>query len=64
MSTRLDEFRVCPACGYKRGFHSSFKKEKNGIKLIFICPNCGASFDIGLIENRIQELNPVRGNNY
>jgi len=25
----MDEFRICPVCNYKRGFHSSFKKEGN-----------------------------------
>jgi hypothetical protein len=23
-----DEFKICPSCGYKDGFHSMFKKKK------------------------------------
>ncbi len=24
-----NEFKICPSCGYKDGFHSMFKKEEN-----------------------------------
>ena len=43
------EFRVCPACGYERGFHVSFKAEpgKNDRCVILICPSCGARYDVG-----------------
>lgn len=60
----MEEFRICPVCNYERGFHSSFKKEDNKIKVIFICPNCGSSFDLGLIEDRLKELNVKRGERY
>jgi hypothetical protein len=43
-----DEFKVCPSCGYKDGFHSMFKKEANATKWLFICPNCRNVFDLKL----------------
>ena len=42
-----EEFRICPACGYERGFHSSFLKDGEGHRIILICPNCGARYDVG-----------------
>lgn len=42
------EFKVCPTCGYKDGFHSMFKKEETVIRWLFICPSCHDVFDIGL----------------
>jgi transposase-like protein len=42
-----DEFKVCPSCGYRDGFHSMFKKENDGTKWLFICPSCHSVFDIG-----------------
>ena len=42
-----DEFKVCPSCGYKDGFHSMFKREDDTIKWLFICPACHKVFDIG-----------------
>jgi predicted RNA-binding Zn-ribbon protein involved in translation (DUF1610 family) len=43
------EFRICPSCGYEMGFHLSFLEAGDGKKhkIILICPNCGARFDIG-----------------
>ena len=43
-----EEFKVCPACGYKDGFHSMFKKEGGTTRWLFICPSCHEVFDIGL----------------
>jgi len=43
-----DEFKLCPACGYKDGFHSMFKREGDKIRWLFICPSCHEVFDIGL----------------
>lgn len=60
----MDEFRICSVCRYKRGFHTSFKKENDKIKVIFICPNCGSSFDLGIVNEKISELNPKRGETY
>jgi len=42
-----DEFKDCPECGYKDGFHSMFKKDGNTTKWFFICPSCHSIFDIG-----------------
>lgn len=42
-----DQFKVCPECGYKDGFHSMFKKESDIMKWLFICPSCHSVFDIG-----------------
>lgn len=43
-----DEFRICPTCGYKDGFHSMFRKEGQVIRWLFICPSCHNIFDIGM----------------
>lgn len=42
------EFKVCPACGYKDGFHSMFRIDGKTRRWLFICPQCHAVFDIGL----------------
>jgi len=42
------EFRICPSCGYRDGFHSVFKKEDGVVKWLFICPACHELFDLGL----------------
>lgn len=42
-----NEFKVCPECGYKDGFHSMFRKEADITKWLFICPSCHSIFDIG-----------------
>jgi predicted RNA-binding Zn-ribbon protein involved in translation (DUF1610 family) len=54
-----DELRVCPACGYEFGFHTTFLKLTAGkntpvIKstrrvhmVILLCPECGARYDVG-----------------
>ena len=42
-----DEFKVCPSCGYKDGFHSMFKKDGDITQWFFICPACHIAFDIG-----------------
>jgi predicted RNA-binding Zn-ribbon protein involved in translation (DUF1610 family) len=52
------EFRICPSCGYELGFHTSFlgtnadkdnpvKSTREVYRVILICPECGARFDIG-----------------
>lgn len=55
----MEEFRICPNCKYKRGFHSSFKKEDNKIKVIFICPQCGSAYDLGITQ-KTKEINPKK----
>ncbi len=42
-----DEFKVCPSCGYKDGFHSMLKKEQDKFRWLFICPSCHDVFDVG-----------------
>jgi hypothetical protein len=42
-----EEFRVCAACGYERGFHVSFLRDGADYKIVLICPNCGARYDVG-----------------
>ena len=52
------ELRICPHCGYERGFHTSFvnihaeKPEpfrctQEVYRVILICPECGSRYDIG-----------------
>jgi transcription elongation factor Elf1 len=41
------EFRICPQCGYELGFHCSFLREKDKIRIILICPECGVRYDMG-----------------
>lgn len=36
-----EEFRICPNCGYERGFHSSFQKAADGYRIVLICPTAG-----------------------
>jgi len=45
--TVTDEFKICPQCGYKDGFHSAFKKGQGNTKWLFVCPSCHSVFDIG-----------------
>lgn len=50
-----DEFRICPICGYKDGFHTMLKQDKEHMKWLFICPSCHGLFDIGYtVKNPIK----------
>lgn len=51
----MKEFRVCPTCGYARGFHTSYRMVNGTCSIIFICPDCGSAFDLQLSEDRIRE---------
>ena len=43
-----DELHACEACGYAQGFHVSFKRATpENLRIILICPNCGARYDAG-----------------
>jgi len=42
-----EEFRICPECGYKDGFHTMLKQSHDRVKWLFICPSCHEIFDIG-----------------
>ena len=47
-STPVGEVRVCPDCGYRRGFHVTFPDDDGGSRpAVLCCPECGARFDIG-----------------
>jgi predicted RNA-binding Zn-ribbon protein involved in translation (DUF1610 family) len=43
------EIYTCPTCGYKDGFHVSFKVSGSSSKseIYLICPNCHSRFRIG-----------------
>jgi transcription initiation factor IIE alpha subunit len=43
------EIYICPACGYKDGFHVSFKMIPDAVKaeIYLICPNCHSRFKLG-----------------
>jgi len=42
-----DEFKVCPVCGYRDGFHSMFRKQGDVTRWLLICPSCHEVFDTG-----------------
>lgn len=53
-----NELHVCPDCGYALAFHTSFVRAGIGkdspvrttrdvFRVILICPECGARYDIG-----------------
>ncbi|SCG85866.1 hypothetical protein [Methanobacterium congolense] len=44
-----EEFRVCEVCGFEKGFHTSFLKDGSTYRVIYICPDCGTRYDVGLI---------------
>ena len=46
-----NEFKVCPSCGYKSGFHSMFRREGEVTKNLYICPSCHNVYDIGHTVN-------------
>lgn len=43
------EIRICPACGYRDGFHVSFlpPDNKGNSEIILICPRCHRRFRVG-----------------
>jgi hypothetical protein len=45
------EFKLCPECAYKDGFHSMFKSDGGKTRWLFICPSCHSVFDIGLSQD-------------
>jgi|WetSurMetagenome_2_1015567.scaffolds.fasta_scaffold09095_5 hypothetical protein len=53
-----NELHTCPGCGYDRGFHTSLVSAHTGkntpvrttrdvYRVILICPECGARYDVG-----------------
>jgi hypothetical protein len=62
----MSEFRVCPSCGYTRGFHVCFADaDGDGVRIGLICPSCGHSYDLGWVTRDIPgtkaEAGPVYG---
>jgi len=49
----MDEFRVCPSCGYGRGFHVWLRQEGEAFRIGLICPSCGASYDVGWLTRDV-----------
>jgi len=43
------ELYKCPSCGYRDGFHVSFKwsKKNSDGEVFLICPNCHSRFRLG-----------------
>jgi DNA-directed RNA polymerase subunit M/transcription elongation factor TFIIS len=56
----MSEFRTCTSCGYRRGFHIYFKPFKDEHRLALICPECGQSYDFGLMIKGLRQR-PHRG---
>jgi hypothetical protein len=46
----VEEFVICPNCGYADGFHSVFEGLGAGrrAKWYLICPRCSSKYDLGL----------------
>ena len=46
----VEEFTVCPTCGYEDGFHGVFENLKGpgAARWLLICPQCSSKFDLGL----------------
>lgn len=50
----MDEIRVCQVCNYQRGFHVSFRFEREGQRILLVCPGCGQSYDLGWLTTGLQ----------
>ena len=57
------EFKNCPTCGYRDGFHSMFKRIDKEIQVFCICPSCHDVFDVNLTLN-VTEKNASNNNQY
>ncbi len=61
----MEEFRVCPSCGYERGFHVFLRAGREGRTAIgLVCPGCGQSYDAGSITGDIPGGDPRAGDRY
>lgn len=45
----VEEFKVCPTCGYRDGFHSMFKCLEGKVRTFYICPSCHDVFDLNFV---------------
>lgn len=52
----MQDFSVCPACGYSKGFHVSFQSEPSGNRIILICPSCAARYDVGWLVTGLADV--------
>jgi hypothetical protein len=43
-----EEFLKCPVCGFNWGFHTFFLKDAGKYRIIYIYPQRGARYDVGL----------------
>lgn len=59
-----EEFRVCISCGYERGFHVSFRRNKGKAKIVLICPQCGQSYDLEWLTSSIKSFKAEPGIKY
>jgi hypothetical protein len=50
----MEAFRVCPACGYGRGFHVWLNQEKGAFRIGLICPSCGRAYDLGWLSREVE----------
>lgn len=48
-----EQFRSCPTCGYRDGFHSMFEMDNGVTKWLFICPSCHDTFDLGFTVDQM-----------
>lgn len=46
----VEDFVICPNCGYEDGFHSVFEGlgKEGRAKWYLICPQCSSKYDLGL----------------
>ena len=45
-----DEFKICPTCGYRDGFHTMLKNIDGEKKWLYICPACHDIFDVTMCD--------------
>ena len=57
----MGEFRLCPACGYGRGFHIFFQGGEERARIGLICPSCGQSYDLGWVTGDVPGTEPKKG---
>ncbi len=43
-----NEFKFCPICNYRDGFHTMLKRDGDKVKQLYICPACHEVFDVRL----------------
>lgn len=58
----MEDFRICPNCEYKRGFHVFFRKPVKGrTRIGLVCPNCGQIYEIGWTTMTVKSFKPEKG---